>query len=178
MEFVKNKPQGIIILEPSEIIDEGNFHFKHLQHEGFCTFLTRLSSWDPEGRYYKDARIAAKRVKNFIRVFIVDKIDDLNRDLILKQIKLDLEADIKVYLCMLQDVEIFLSEPDFGIWDKDYVCTVRFKENTGIMKEIELNSTKEMIENAQQWKGEILKRATEIHNIDQDIRNFIQTHSN
>lgn len=174
LEFVKSKPQGIIKLKPEEIIDEGVFHFRHLQKEGFCTFFTRIKQWDPQGGYYEDARQAARRVKNFTRIFIVDKISDLKKKLLREQIKLDIDSNILAYLCVFKDVKGLLPEPDFGIWDRDYVCIIRLT-SLGEMSEIELNSTKEGMEMALKWKEIILKRSVKIASLE-DIDRFIMNY--
>lgn len=171
LEYVKSKPRGIIKLKPKEVIDEGVFHFRHLQKEGFCTFFTRINQWDPRGRYYKDARLAARRVKNFTRIFIVNKISDLKRKLLREQIKLDIESNILIYLCMFEDVGGLLPEPDFGIWDRDYVCIIHLTP-VGEMSEIELNSTKEGMEMALKWKEIVLKRSVKIVSLG-DVDRFI-----
>lgn len=165
MEYVRSKPEGIIKLKPKEIIDEGVFHFRHLQKEGFCTFFSRLADWDPTGRYFEDARAAAKRVRNFTRVFVIDKPADLKRHALLEQIRLDLDAGIAVYLCRYNTIKDKVEEPDFGIWDEDYVCIIRHTPD-GRMKEIELNSTRSGLTRADRWKREVIKHARRIHSLD------------
>lgn len=165
LEYVRSKPEGIITLKPEEIIDEGVFHFRHLQREGFCTFFTRLSSWDPRGRYYEDARAAAKRVKKFTRVFIVEKPSDIKRKTLLEQMRLDLNAGIAVYICRHDAIKGKVQEPDFGIWDDDYVCIIRYSPH-GTMKEIELNSTREGLTRANRWKREVLRHAKRMYSLD------------
>ncbi|MBI2142628.1 serine hydrolase family protein, partial [Candidatus Woesearchaeota archaeon] len=149
--YVKGKSEEVIHLKPGDVFDEGVFHFRNLQKEGFCTFYTGLNRfWDVHGRYYEEARRAARRVKNFTRTFIIEKAADLSRPLLRKQIALDLEAGINVWLCMFGDVKAAVPEPDFGIWDNDYLCVVRANKKGGV-SEIKLSSRKKDIEEARRW---------------------------
>lgn len=165
LEYVKSKPEGVIKLDPKEIIDEGMFHFRNLRHQGFCTFFTRLVGWDPKGKYSEEARAAAGRVKNFSRVFVVDKPGDLKRPEIREQVRLDLAAGVQVYLCPYAKIKGAVPFPDFGIWDDEYVCIIDIDENTGKMKDIELNSTREGLQEASQWKSEVFKHAVRVHTL-------------
>lgn len=173
MEYVEEKPEATVKLKPHEIMDEGVFHFHHLEREGFCTFLSWLPKWDPEDRYYSDARKAAKRMKNFTRVLLVQELKDLQKPLLLKQLKLDINDGVKVYLCMLNDVKNKISELDFGIWDDDYLCFIRY-DKTWRMKEIVLDSRKFNLEKAAEWKKIVLSKSTRIYNIDKDLKQFIK----
>lgn len=172
LEYVRSKPEGVIKLKPEEILDEGVFHFRHLQREGFCTFFTRLMAWDPKGRYYEDARAAAKRIKKFTRVFIVEKPSDIKRETLREQIELDLKAGIAVYICRYGAIKGNVQEPDFGIWDDDYVCIIRYTPR-GTMKEIELNSTREGLARANKWKRAVLTHARRIYSLD-DLEKIIE----
>ncbi len=165
LEYVKSKPKGVIKLEPREVIDEGMFHFRNLQREGFCTFFTKVIGWKPKGTYAEEARAAARRVKNFSRVFVVDKPGDLKRTEIREQIKRDLEAGIQVYLCPYAKIKGIVLSPDFGIWDDEYVCTITIDQKTGKMKDIELNSTREGLQEASKWKNEVLKYAVRVRTL-------------
>lgn len=172
--YFKGKHEEVIYLKPEEIFDEGLFHFRNLSNKGFCTFFTGLKFWDTHGLYYEESRKAAKRIKEFVRVYVVDTITDLDRQILINQIELDLKANIKVYFVMLKDVQN-VPEPDFGIWDKDYVCVVRFDKNKQI--EVKLSSRKKDITKAEGWKKILLKRAVRIYNIQQDIQTFIRLNS-
>lgn len=172
IDYTKGKSEEVIYLQPGEVFDEGRFHFRNLRREGFCTFFTAVSFWDTQAKYYQEARRAARRVKQFTRVFVVNKISDLKKKLLLKQIKLDIEAGIKAYLVMYKDIKELNCEPDFGIWDNDYLCIVKIDKNSQV--EVKLSSRKSDIKKAQEWKKEILKRATRIYNSSKDIKKFIK----
>ena len=118
----------------------------------------------------QEARLAAKRVQEFIRVFIIDKQSDLNNPALRKQIELDLAAGIQVYVCRASDISAKVKELDFGVWDDDYVCTVR-SNNTGKVEEVELNSRQKDIKTALQWKTEILRHSMLIKNL-RDFENY------
>ncbi len=173
--YLKGKHEEIIYLRPEEIFDEGLFHFRNLGKKGFCTFYTGLKFWDTQGPYYEEARKAAKRIKDFTRVFVVEKTSDLKRKLLLKQIREDLEAEIKIYLVMLEDIVKDVREWDFGVWDKDYVCVVRFNKEKQV--EVKLSSRRTDIGEAEKWENIILKKAVRINNSGKDVIAFIKNHS-
>lgn len=176
LDFLQDKHEKLIDvdfhLKPGEIFDEGRFKFRNLKYGGFCTFRTGLKDWDPENVYYQEARKAAKRVKDFTRVFIVEEVSDLHRPTLQKQMKLDLEAGIQIRLCLLKDIKDDVSEPDFGVWDNEYVCIIRY-ENGVEMADIELNSRSTAIRSANNWKKIILARSIPINNLTTDIEKFI-----
>lgn len=177
IDYLKDKKQEVIYLQPGEVFDEGVFKFRNLRHEGFCTFYTGIAFWDTQSKYFNEARRAAKRLKNFTRVFMVDKYTDLERSLLQEQIRLDLEAGVKVYLCPAKDVFSLLDcAPDFGIWDNEYVCIISIDKDNEI-DTIRLSSLSEDLEKAKIWKSVILKKAVKIQNIDQDIRKFRDVHA-
>lgn len=173
VDYTKGKTEEVIYLKPEEVFDEGVFHFRNLQKNGFCTFYTALRFWDTQSKYMEEARKAAKRINDLTRVFVVDKISDLKRHLFLKQIRLDFAAGIKVRLCLFKDVKDKIGEPDFGIWDSDYLCVVHSNKNKKVDK-VKLSSRKIDIQNACKWKKEILRQAVRIYNVDKDIENFIK----
>jgi len=81
-------------------------------------------------------------------------------------------------LCMLDDIKQYGTEPDFGIWDDDYTCTIIYDDFVKKhMKEFVLNSQMESLEKARKWKDIILKKAIRINNSDVDIKKFIIEHS-
>ena len=174
IDYIDPKSEEVLYLEPKEVFDEGVFKFRNLRREGFCTFLTSLRFWDTQAVYYQQSRLAAKRIKNFKRVFVVNKISDLKRARLLKHIKLDMESGIDIFLVMLKDIQNITSEPDFGIWDNDYLCIVRYDKDKQV--EVKLSSRKKDIEEALGWKKKILKIATRIYNTDSDIQKFITTY--
>ncbi|MBI5452716.1 alpha/beta hydrolase, partial [Candidatus Gottesmanbacteria bacterium] len=175
VEYIDPKSEEVVYLEPHEVFDEGVFKFRNLKKSGFCTFLTSIGFWDTQSVYYQQARIAAKRVKDFTRVFVVDKISDLSRSKLLEHIKLDIESGIKVHLVMADNLKNITPESDFGIWDNDYLCIVRVKKDKYV--EVKLSSRKKDIEEALQWKEKILKIAIRIYDTDKDITDFLKSHS-
>lgn len=174
--YIRSKYPTIIHLKPEELDDEGSFHFQNLKKSGFATFMSGSKNWDPRRQYFEDGRNSVKRLKELIRVFLIEKISDLKRPNLLKQIELDSEVGIKTYLCMLDEIKEYGDEPDFGIWDDDYVCTIYYKKNKEI-KEFVLDSRPETLNKANQWKQKILQRATKINNVDKDVYKFIKDHS-
>jgi len=162
--IISNKNKGIIKLGVDDILDEGIFHFTHLKHRGFCTFYTPLVTkfWNPNSSYMYDARKAAKRVKDFVRVFVYTHVSELHSDIIQKQIQFDLEAGIHIFVCSYDAIKDIVHEPDFGIWDDDYVCVVRQNPETGEVTEGELNSRTDDIKIFLEWEKYILSKAKKI----------------
>ena len=159
VNYAKNKSEEVIYLKSEEIFDEGRFHFRNLKHKGFCTFYTGIRDWNVYGKYYEDARSAAKSVKDFTRVFILDKMSDLKRKTLAEQIKLDMAAGIKTYICLASDIKDKIPEMDFGIWDNDYVCIVH-SDKGKVINEVILDSRSEEMKQARQWEKIILAHAT------------------
>jgi hypothetical protein len=138
--------------------------------------LSGGKNWDPHSQYYEDGRIAAKRLKYFTRIILVEKLSDLKRKVLLEQIKADIEGGITTYLCMMKDVESFGKNLDFGIWDEDYTCTILYDKKKN-MKEFFLDSRESMLKKANKLKSIILTNSIQIKNHTSDIRNFISSHS-
>lgn len=171
------KDRGIIRLKPDDVIDEGVFHFTHLTRSGFCTLFTGFKDyWDPTSDYMEQARIAVRRVPDFTRVIILDKPDDLKDNRILTQIKLDYSAGISIYLLLYSEVKDIVIEPDFGIWDDEYVCVVRYDTQKKSISEVELNSRSADIKQYSVWKDIILRKATKISNPEPDVDLYYNSH--
>jgi predicted alpha/beta hydrolase family esterase len=175
IDYISPKSEEVVYLEPHEVFDEGVFKFRNLKKSGFCTFDTKIDFWDTQSGYYQQARLAAKRIKNFIRVFMVDKLKDLEKDNLRQQIKLDVAAEIKVYLCLIKEVKDKIGELDFGVWDEEYLCVVRLKENKYV--EVKLSSRKQDINDGLAWKAMILKHAIVVKDTDRDIAEFVKIKS-
>jgi len=172
--YIKGKTEEIVYIDPREgVLDEGLFHFRNLQREGFATFYTATTFWEPHSDYMQEARKAGRRTKNLIRVFMVADPSNLDRPMMREQIRLDIKGGINVYLCLYDEVKTSVPEPDFGIWDGEYVCIVRFDRNNK-PTEIELNSRRKDMDEARRWRQEILKKAVLIANADTDIDAFIR----
>lgn len=176
IDYVKNTSEEVIYLQPDEVYLEGIFHFRNLRRYGFCTFFTRgIKFWNTQAKYYQEARKAARRMGNLSRVFVVENKEDLKNKRLLEQIKLDLESNIKVYLCRHNDVKDKIPEPDFGIWDDDYLCIVHFEKNNKV-GDIKLSSRKKDITESYKWRDEVLKHAVRIHKAT-DVNTFLHNHS-
>ncbi|MBI3981003.1 alpha/beta hydrolase [Candidatus Microgenomates bacterium] len=175
-DYLKKNNEKIIHLKPEEIFDEGRFHFSNLTYSGFGTFPTWVDDWNPRGQYYQDCREAAKRLKNMTFVFLIKNLSELNRKILREHIKLHLQASIRVRLCLLKDVKSKIKEVDFGNWDQDYICTIKWDKNKK-MKEIVLSSRSEDLERARQDEKLILGKSTRIYNSTRDIDNFSKSHS-
>jgi predicted alpha/beta hydrolase family esterase len=164
--IIGDHDRGVIRLKPDDVIDEGIFHFQNLKNEGFCTLFTaQMDFWNPTSEYMRYARIAAKRVKNFTRVIVAENKEILKNSLLRKQIVLDLEAEIQVYLCFYDVIKGVVTDPDFGIWDNDYVCIVRYDKEKHKTDEAELNSRTEDIRKYQDWEKYILSKSEQIKSV-------------
>lgn len=159
--LLKGKKSGSLELKFTDVPQEGKFHFRSLKKFGFATFYTKgLNFWNTQSRYMAEARSAARRVKNFTRVFILDKLGDLENKNLIKQITLDLEAGIRCYLCCLNDVKDVVVEPDFGIWDDNYICIVHQngKGKTSVT-DVVLDSRDSEVQKFKKWSEYILAKA-------------------
>lgn len=168
IDYIKGKNEEVVYLSPEEIFNEGVFKFRNLKKRGFCTFYTALDFWDAHSIYYEEARKAAKRIKNFTRIFIVDKLSDLDKPSLKKHIALDIESGIKVYLCHAKDViDELQGEPDFGIWDDEYLCVVEFSQKNDVER-VRMSSLNDDIKRAKGWEQKILKKSMRIMNAKQE----------
>ena len=122
----------------------------------------------------REARKAARRTKNVIRVYVVENPKDLERPLLKEQIQFDIQGGVNVYFCNLDDIKKDVQEPDFGIWDEDYVCYVRFDKNKKA-SEVILSSRKKDIIKALGWQKIILEKSFKINNLDTDLPIFLRS---
>lgn len=166
VDYIKGKSEEIIYLKPDEVIEEGIFKFRNLRTEGFCTLYTSANFWDPNSKYMDEARKAANRIKNLTRVVLIETKEDLQNPTVQEQIKLDLKAGVKVYICYINQIKNDVDELDFGIWDNEYVCLVGFN-NEQKAEEVRLSSLKVDLEKANTWKEKILENAEKINNLEQ-----------
>lgn len=158
IELFNKGKEGFIVIDPKEVDDEGLFHFKNLKKSGFATWNIEISDyWMSTDNYFENARKAAKRIPIFQRVLFVRNKEDLENPNIKDFIKRDSEAGIKMYYCLLKDIEKIIPNLDFGIWDEDYVCIVNNSKDN--VEKITLDSRKETIEKANKWKEQILKHS-------------------
>lgn len=173
LDYTKGKSEEVIYIKPEEIFDEGLFHFRNLKKEGFCTFFTGLKFWNTQNPYYNEARKAARRIKNFTRVFILNNLSDLKNPRLMEQIKLDFESGIKIYFCMFDQIKNLIKDPDFGIWDQEYLCVVPFGHNMNVT-DVRLSSRKEDIDKACLWRNQIMKYSVSIIDLEKDIKSFVE----
>jgi len=171
VDYIK-PTEEVIYLKPAEFFDEGIFKFRNLQSHGFCTLFTSMKIWDTQSVYMKACRLAAKRMGDMTRVFVVDDIKDLARPELRKQLELDIESSVKVYFVMKEDVESITDTLDFGVWDNEYLCIVNNNEDEGT-----LSSRKIDIAKGREWEIEILKKSTRIQSIENDLNDFLKDHS-
>ncbi|MCL4363776.1 alpha/beta hydrolase [Patescibacteria group bacterium] len=176
VDYVGKKTEEVIYLNPKDVFGYGKFQFRNLQKCGFCTFITSNSDFDPESTYMIEARKAAKRIKNITRVFVISKLSDLNKKDLLKQINLDFAAGIEVYFCPFKEIAKKVKEPDFGIWDDDYVCYVSFDKNNSAV-EVRLSSRIKDMAETYKWKKIVLDHAVRIKNPSTDMKRYIRKYS-
>lgn len=169
VDYIEGKKgEEVIYLEPEEVFDEGVFKFRNLKKEGFCTFYVPYSQfWDSQSTYFQEARRAAQRIKELKRVFIVETKADLNKKSLQEQMKLDLEARIKVFLAQADKLRHKIGLLDFGIWDGAYLCSVT-------PDQVKLSSRKKDLDQAYQWRDIVLKEAVQITDLKTDIEKFKQ----
>ena len=163
-------------LPPDEMFSEGRFKFRNIKYGGYCTFRSGEKSWNPFDVYYMECRKAAKRTKGVTRVYMVEKLEDLKRPLLRTQMKADLEGGVHVKICPFEKLENELKEPDFGIWDDEYICFVHYAPD-GKTEDIILDGRQEIISMVQKQQSIVEKYSLNIKNVDQDLDAYIQSHS-
>lgn len=168
VDYIKNSEE-VIYLKANEIFDEGIFKFRNLRKHGFCTLFTKTEFWDTQSLYMSECRKAAKRMKDLTRVFVVSDVSELSRPLLHEQVSLDIQSDIKVYFVMETDIVKVIDQPDFGVWDYEYLCVVDPIDNEAM-----LSSRKSDIDNGKLWEQQILKTATRIARYPDDVELFIK----
>lgn len=128
--IIRNARNSVITLPASEIEREGIYHFKHLQKEGFATVLIEdVLNWKNSRQYYEAGREAAQRI-GINRVILINDKKELENEVVQEFIKLEKEAGVKLFACLLSDIKDEIKDLDFGIWDSSYVCTVYHDKNT------------------------------------------------
>jgi hypothetical protein len=171
------KREQIVYIPQEKAFQQDIYHFYSYKIQAFSTFFTGLKFWDTQAAYYKQGRKVASQLKEFIRVYLVENIKDLERPLVKKQIEFDFKSGIRVYVCMFEKVKDFLPEPDFGTWDDKYVCIVPFGNDRKV-REIRITDKKEELIKVNIWKNLIMKHAIKINNPIIDITNYISEYKN
>ncbi len=164
------RKEEVILINPKETFKEDVDHYLSYKKTTFCTFFTKIKFWDTESEYARQGRKAAERLKEFIRVFMIDNRKDLNKSSLLSQIELDLKAGIQVYLCWYRDVVKEVPEPDFGTWDNKFLCIV-CNDKQGEIKYIKMSNRREEIKKALRWKKIIMAKAKKVISIN-DVKNY------
>lgn len=159
-DTAKYHTQEIINVSAADMFDEGVFKFRNLRKYGFCTLPTDSLFWNNQSVYMQEARRAARRLGTLTRVFLVDKLSDLQRPELRQQVALDLEGGFIVQVCKLSTVESQIGATDFGIWDDEYVCIVT--ENDGPNPDVLLTSRQEDMPQAHSWMDTILKQSIKV----------------
>src|SRR3989344_2543434 len=149
--YIKGKTEEVVYLSADETVDEGIFHFRNLRKSGFCTLYVNLNFWDPKSTYMLENRKAAARVI-LERVMVVNETSDLLKPIAMAQMRLDVSAGIKVHVCLYSNiVKIAKAAVDFGIWDDEYRCVVRFNKHKKV-NEVEISSRNKDIKEGNKWR--------------------------
>ena len=106
---------------------------------------------------------------------MVERVIDLKRPLLRTQMKTDVEGGVRVMLCPFDTVKEGLKEPDFGIWDSEYVCFVHYYP-TRAMEEIILDGRPDVIKLAQDQEKLVRKYAVNVIDVDLDLDKYIKEH--
>jgi predicted alpha/beta hydrolase family esterase len=171
INYVESTKGNVVKLAAKDALDEGVFRWRYMEKYGFVTLFTGIMSfWDPKSQYMQDARKAAKRAE-LTRVIIAEKESDLKNPVLHEQVKLDLVAGIRVYLCFYKDIQDVVPEPDFGVFDDSYVCIVPFDKEKQTVGTIELNSQEKVVQQALEWRKYIVDRAQKIESA-KDLERF------
>ena len=171
-----NPGGGSIALDAKSSSKEGLFHFRDVQKEGFATQFTGFNDiYGSRSDYMKNSRQAAKRMTSFVRVILVEKIEDLKLPEWQDQMRYDLQSGIKIYLCLYNQVRDNAPEPDFGIWDNNHVVIGQFDWKSRKATKVVVDSTVSGLKLALKWRDEIMKKATPVSGIS-DMEKFIARH--
>lgn len=178
-EYVSNnQEEGMITLEARSTFQAELYDFHDVKQVGFATQFTGfLDVYDPGySPYMVHSRKAARRMKRFDRVILLEKIEDLNKPIWQDQIKLDLQSGIHIYLCLYDEVKAKIPEPDFGLWDNHHVIIGKFSWKTRKMKQVIIDSRSQSVKKAQEWQRYLQEHSFPIKRANQDIRAFITKH--
>jgi uncharacterized protein len=173
---VISKKMKSITLNSEEAMDEGIFHFKNLRKSGFATLVASLEIWKHADNYFESARKAAHRVKNFIRVIIIDNKADLKNEALIELMQKDIEAGIQVYLCKIEEIKDQIKYLDFGIWDDDYVCIVKYNNEASKAEDIELSSKEQELADAHKDRDLIISKSIRVKDLKKDMQAFLDSY--
>ena len=159
-----NSTNKCLTISPEEGNDEGRFHFMNISKTGFATFPSNAEDWNPNDEYFSNGRKAARQGVKISRVFVIYNIKDLDRKILRKQIELDLQAGINIFLIGHELYKTLGAEEDFGLWDDEYICIIR-RDKNGKQIELFLDSRAESIIKAQEWREKILLNSSTIRSL-------------
>lgn len=169
-DVLNGHKEWIYTYEPNEVDFEWEFHFRNLQKSWFCTFIVWTGFWETQNNYMEEARKAAKRIGNMKRIFLLKNLDDMENISFKKQLFSDMNSGMRVGIMRYDYVKSIISNPDFGIWDENYVCIVPFSWNN--VWKITMSSRKKELKIYEEAKNKILSKAFWIEK-EEDLIKFV-----
>ena len=140
---------------------------------GFATQFTGfVDVYDAHSQYMESSREAAKKMNEFIRVIVVEKMSDLDNPNWKEQIDADIRSGIKIFLCRYEDVKDDIPEQDIGIWDNHHVVIGKFDWKTRMAQKIIVDNSPDAVKIAKRWQKIIMEHSVPVTNVDQDINKF------
>lgn len=165
VNFLTHSEKKCIVMSPEQLTDEGTFHFMELKKGGFATFMSNSKDWNPEDQYFVNGRKCALSGLDIARVFVICDKKDIKKEKLKKQIKLDIDSGIKVYVVNYEDFKTIGCEDDFGIWDNEYVC-IQHRDSHGNITDGLIDARVKTLLTAQNWRDRILRMAKKISNLE------------
>jgi len=148
---------GRIHVGTEDIEPKGIAIFRDLRYGGFCTLMVKLSDfWDTAAKYHEVGREIARNGKEITRVFIIQDIESLNNENLLKHISADENSGIKTRIVLSDDIPDRNAIKDFGIWDNDVLCIVEKDMMKGGAVGCDFIFSEAAIDNAKNWKRTLL----------------------
>ena len=169
-----NDEKGVVTLDAQSAFKDQLFNFHDVKKEGFATQFTGfVDVYNAHSQYMESSREAAKKMNEFIRVIVVEKMSDLDNPNWKEQIEADMESGIKIFLCRYDDVKDDIPEPDFGIWDNHHVVIGKFDWKTRKAQQMIVDNSSDAVKKAKRWQKIVMEHSVPVINIDQDIKKFI-----
>lgn len=169
-----NDEKSVITLDAQSAYKEKIFNFNDVKKEGFATQFTGFfDTYDAHSQYMEYSREAAKRMDNFVRVILVEKMKDLENLNWKELIRADMESGINIYLCRYDDIKDAIPEPDFGLWDNHHVVIGKFDWKTRKMVKVVADNSPEGVKKAQEWQKIILEHSMKVIDLDKDLKTFM-----
>lgn len=175
-QLLDDADHGVLAFPPNAFDQVAQALFSNLSQGGFATFVVSgRRNWDPRGFYFEAARRAARRGIKIDRAFLLPHKQYLNEQSLRLHWKLDTQAGISVKFLYVGDLlSSMLSVPsfslDFGIWDDSLVCMTTSNQllSSGEPAEWRLSMRGEDLELARNVRDELLAKAIQLPNPDQD----------